>query len=53
MFQIENEYCKKMQNINKELLDKIIELNDKNNELSKQRKELLKKYKIMEQQNMI
>ena len=50
MFQIENEYCKKMQNINKELLDKIIELNDKNNELSKQRKDLLKKYKIMEQQ---
>ena len=50
MFQIENEYCKKMQNINEDLLKKIKELNDKNNEISKQRKNLLKNYNKMEQQ---
>ena len=50
MFQIENEYCSKMQNINEELLNKIRELNDKNNEIIKQRKKLLKDYNNMEQQ---
>ena len=50
MFQIENEYCKKMQNINEDLLKKIKELNDKNNEISKQRKNLLKNYNKLEQQ---